>query len=49
MGIVVAVFGFLVAGLGQNYFTDSENAMQLWFLIGISMVIFYQRKEESKE
>jgi len=40
LGFVSSVIGFLVAGLGQNYFTDSENAMLLFFVFGISFVIY---------
>jgi len=44
LGFVSSVIGFLVAGLGQNYFTDSENAMLLFFVFGISFVIYNNLK-----
>lgn len=42
LGCIISVIAFLIAGLGQNYFTDSENAMLLWFVFGISMVLYYK-------
>lgn len=48
LGIISSVLAFCVAGLGQNYFTDSENAMLLWFLFGISFLIYRDWKEAGK-
>ncbi len=33
-GLVSALVAFMVAGLGQCFFTDSENSMLMWFFIG---------------
>lgn len=42
LGLMVSIFAFLIAGWGQNYFTDSENAMLLWFIFGVSMIFYYK-------
>jgi len=39
IGLISAIFAFLVAGLGQNYFTDSEDSMLLWFIVGMLNIL----------
>ena len=39
LGSIGSVISFLVAGLAQNYFTDSENGMLLWFVMGLALKI----------
>jgi O-antigen ligase len=38
LGVAVSVIAFLVAGLGQNFFSAAINGMLLWFLLGAAMV-----------
>jgi O-antigen ligase len=37
LGAVLAITGFLVAGLTQHNFGDMENVYMLWFVIGIAL------------
>ncbi len=49
IGFISVVVSFLTAGLGQNYFTDSETSMLLWCVIGLSLIIYYKAgKKENK-
>lgn len=34
IGLLSGLVAFMIAGLGQNYFTDSENSMLMWLFIG---------------
>jgi len=45
IGLTSGVIAFLFAGLGQNYFTDSENSMLLWFFIGLILIIYYNKED----
>ncbi len=46
-GLVSGVIAFFIAGLGQNYFTDSENSMLLWFFIGSILSLYNKNTEKS--
>lgn len=40
IGLLSALVAFMIAGLGQNYFTDSENSMLMWFFIaGVNLLL----------
>ncbi|MBU1076015.1 MAG: O-antigen ligase family protein [Spirochaetes bacterium] len=41
-GLLSGIVAFMVAGLSQNYFTDSENSMLLWFFISALAVLYYR-------
>lgn len=51
-GILLSIIGlipaFLVSGIAQNYFRDAENAMLLWFILGLGFMIA-QHIEREKE
>ncbi len=44
-GLISGIAAFLVAGLGQNYFTDSEDSMLLWFFISVLIVLYYKDRK----
>ena len=46
IGLTAGVVSLLVAGLGQNYFTDSETSMLLWFFTGLIIVLYYSDKNK---
>lgn len=46
IALISGVLAFLVAGLSQNYFTDSENSMLLWLFISILVCLYYQNKKK---
>ncbi len=46
IALISGVIAFLFAGLSQNYFTDSENSMLLWFFIGSIFVLYYNKKQK---
>lgn len=46
LGIMSSIFGFLIAGLFETNFNDSEVVMLVWFLIGIIMVFYNQIKDK---
>ena len=46
IGLVSGIIAFLIAGLSQNYFTDSENSMLLWFFISAILILYYKNKEK---
>ncbi len=48
IGLFSGIVSFLVAGLGQCYFTDSENSMLLWLFIGLIMVFYYDKNEKQR-
>ncbi|MBN1899036.1 MAG: O-antigen ligase family protein [Spirochaetes bacterium] len=48
LGFMAAIISFMVAGWGQNYFTDSENAMLFWFVMGISITFYYGTMKKNR-
>jgi O-antigen ligase len=39
LGASAAIVGFLVAGLGQCYFTDEESLLGLWYVVTLGLTI----------
>ena len=48
-GLLSGIVAFMIAGLAQCYFTDSENSMLLWFYISIiSLILLEEDKIKNK-
>ncbi len=46
ISLISAIIAFLIAGLAQCYFSDSENSMLLWFFIGSILIIYYEENKK---